>query len=359
MSESGEKSDSLSVRKSEKQPVKPVSVHRAFIYSALGPGWGEVYAGSRMRGYVTALIFGIFFIWFNWIIIKLFLGIFEGLIGNIDPSGELNFSGFKMGVSILLLYYVWSWGVLSAVITAMKQRRRNQAFSQKNDIWGLAISYICPGVGHIYAGKGFMGYILFIGFLLGILLFFPLCRQMWLSLDPVTKSDQPAVYDPYDMIERIKTLYLYVKTLVIQAKYSFAYIYSSLVRYFSVISTIMVIQNIKDIDSNRSGKKTTGTPPPLPGEFSDHFRWVRRSAGNGAGLFIIGWICPGSGQFLQKRLIAGWLFFTAYFSSMILIGFMLGTDTITPQDAEYLTWISTVVQLAAMVEAPARMKKAL
>ena len=40
--------------------VQPMSVHRAFVYSAGAPGLGEFYAGSRLRGIVTAALF-IFF----------------------------------------------------------------------------------------------------------------------------------------------------------------------------------------------------------------------------------------------------------------------------------------------------------
>ena len=39
-------------------PLKePVTVHRAFIYSACAPGWGDIYAGSRLRGYAALFLF--------------------------------------------------------------------------------------------------------------------------------------------------------------------------------------------------------------------------------------------------------------------------------------------------------------
>jgi len=48
-------------------PLKePVSAHRAFIYSACAPGWGDIYAGSRLRGYATLLIFLFCAAWFTW-----------------------------------------------------------------------------------------------------------------------------------------------------------------------------------------------------------------------------------------------------------------------------------------------------
>ena len=180
--------------------------------------------------------------------------------------------------------------------------------------------------------------------------------EMRASIGQLIMNNRQPLYSLYDQIEHTKNLYFSIKPLVIQAKYSFAVVYLSLVRDFAVISTILMIQNIKAVDPGRSVIKTKDTPPPLPGEISDHLRWVRRSVGNGAGLFILGWICPGSGQFLQNRLIAGGFFFVGFFSSIILTGLMLGTDIITPKGAEYLAWVSTLLQLAAMIEAPVRMK---
>ena len=62
-----------------------VSVHRAFVYGACGPGFGEIYAGARLRGYATLLLFLAFTVWFTWSLVgvmRIFVNqIFDSLSG--------------------------------------------------------------------------------------------------------------------------------------------------------------------------------------------------------------------------------------------------------------------------------------
>ena len=60
---------------------------------------------------------------------------------------------------------------------------------------------------------------------------------------------------------------------------------------------------------------------------------------------------PGSGQLLQKRDKAGWYFFSAYVSSMVLIGLLIKAGFISAINANTLSWVSVLIQWGAMIEA--------
>ena len=44
---------------------KPVSIHRAFVYSASFPGIGEIYAYRPIRGWITVVLFSAMLAWFG------------------------------------------------------------------------------------------------------------------------------------------------------------------------------------------------------------------------------------------------------------------------------------------------------
>jgi len=48
---------------------KSISSHRAFVYGASAPGLGEIYAGSRIRGIMTASLVIFFGIWFTRVLV--------------------------------------------------------------------------------------------------------------------------------------------------------------------------------------------------------------------------------------------------------------------------------------------------
>ena len=63
----------------------PISTHRAWVYGACAPGYGEIYAGARLRGYATLTLFVLFSAWFTWnlyVILRSIVGqIFDSLNG--------------------------------------------------------------------------------------------------------------------------------------------------------------------------------------------------------------------------------------------------------------------------------------
>ena len=104
--------------------VQPVSVHRAFVYSASAPGLGEFYAGSRLRGVVTAALFIFFTVGLArmlfTIVSAMVSQIFSSLSGNA-PSVFPPVPFFSMGVCFFGLYFIWLWAMISAVDVAAEQ----------------------------------------------------------------------------------------------------------------------------------------------------------------------------------------------------------------------------------------------
>ena len=66
-----------------------ISVHRAFVYSACGPGSGEIYAGARMRGAITVALIVLLAIWF---LVSFGFGILL-----VEPLNRIRVGGFQLG----------------------------------------------------------------------------------------------------------------------------------------------------------------------------------------------------------------------------------------------------------------------
>jgi TM2 domain-containing membrane protein YozV len=303
-----------------------VSVHRAFIYGASAPGFGEIYAGSRIRGFITAGVFIFFLVWFNWIVIDIMVRIMDLLFHRLNQGGDSVLSDlpiFSLGISFLGMYYIWLWAMISSVDVAVKHRQKNESSPQGSVPWGVAMSWFCPGAGQMYTGYRQFGYILFIGNLLGILLIIPAYMQLFTSISLLVKNEQLSASNPYALINIIREH-------MIILDYSFGNLAQKTVRYFAIAGTISGLMH---------------------GPLHSDSKWTEPSAAYGIGLFAAGWLCPGSGQLLQKRDKAGWYFFAGYVSSIVLIGFLIKTGFISAINANTLSWISVLIQWSAMIEA--------
>lgn len=303
-----------------------VSVHRAFIYGASAPGFGEIYAGSRIRGFITAGVFIIFLVWFNWIVIDIMVQMVDLLFSRLNQNRGSVLSDlpiFSLGISFLGMYYVWLWAMMSSVDVAVKHRSRSETSPQKSVPWGVAMSWFCPGAGQIYSGYRQLGYILFAGNLLGILLIIPAYTQLFTSISLLVKNQQLSAPNPYALIN-------IVREHLIILDYSFGNLAQKTVRYFAIAFTISDLMHVSLQSDNK---------------------WTKPSAAYGIGLFAAGWLCPGSGQLLQKRDGAGWYFFGGYVSSIVLIGLLIKTGFISAINANTLSWISILIQWGGMIEA--------
>ncbi|UCD79810.1 MAG: hypothetical protein JSW26_31245 [Desulfobacterales bacterium] len=310
-----------------------ISAHRAFVYGACGPGFGEIYAGARLRGYATLSLFIFFTIWFTWNlvgIIRIVVGqIFDSLDG-LKPFilPEMPFT--SAAISFFGIYFIWLWAMLSAVEAATNRRQKAGAEAQASVGWAAAIAWVCPGAGQVYTAERRLGFILFGAYLLGLLLIVPAYLQLFQSISELAKSGQLPTNDPLAVVD-------IVHKLIARVNYSFGTLFQDAVKYFSVAGTMAAL---------RQGPLKTDT------------KWLRPSMTYVAALLGLGWLCPGSGQLLQGRERLGWGFFAGYVGSKLLIGLLLGQDVITVENADLLAWVYVILQWAAMIEAPLAMRKA-
>ncbi len=306
---------------------KSINVHRAFVYGASAPGLGEFYAGSYIRGFITASIFISFSTWFILVFIDIIdsiLGLFFNSLKGITPLALPDLPLHSLGISFVGIYYIWLWAMISSVDVAMEHHGKSNEPPQVGTLWGLVMSWFCPGSGQIYTGSRRFGYILFTGYLLGILLILPAYMHLFHSISLLAKSGQLSTDNPYALI-------VIIKGHMIKVNYSLGSLFQKIVRYFALSSTIVALKH---------------------GTLDTDAKWMKSSIVYGAALFGVGWLCPGSGQLLQGRDHAGWYFFAGYVSSLLLTGLLLGAGLITPKSADTLSWISVLIQWGAMIEAP-------
>jgi hypothetical protein len=305
---------------------KVVSAHRAFVYGASLPGWGEYYAGSCLQGVIKAALVLFFGIWSMRILMVTVGGIvgqvFDSL-NNMTPFVMPDVPLVSMGISFLGIYYIWLWAVISSVDAAVENRRKNAHPPQTSIAWAFAMSWFCPGTGQIYTGSRRFGYILFGTYLLGILLIIPVYTDLATNISELAKSGKLPANNPYALIS-------IVHGLMIKVDFSFGRLFPTCIRYFAIAGAICDL---------RQGLLATDT------------RWVKSSIAYGLALIGLGWFCPGAGQLLQKRYRIGYYILAGYIGSKLFIGFLLGNELITTQSAETLDWIAVLIQWGAIFEA--------
>lgn len=311
---------------------KSISAHRAFVYGASAPGLGEIYAGSRIRGIMTASLFIFFGIWFTRVLVVIIGGMVDRVFDNLNDVTPIVVSDLPLisvGISFFGIYYVWLWAMISSVDAAVVHRRKNTEPPQASIAWAVAMSWFCPGSGQVYTGSRRFGYILFAAYLVGILLIVPVYFRLAHSITELTKSGQLSANNPYALIDM-------VHGLVVRVDYSFGKLFQAFIKYYAIAATICTLrQGLLETDA----------------------KWSTPSVALGAALFGIGWLCPGAGQLLQKRYRIGYYILAGYIGSKLLIGLLLGNDLLTIQKADTLAWISEFIQWSAMIEAPFRMWK--
>jgi hypothetical protein len=303
-----------------------ISVHRAFVYSACAPGLGEFYAGNRLRGLLTATLFIFATVWFTWTLFVILSGVigrffdsFYGAAPSVLP--DVHFS--SAAISFFALYFIWLWAMISAVDAATAHRRRHGKLPQASIGWAVASAWFCPGSGHVYAGSKRLGYLLFAAYLLAILAAVPAYVELFYSISRLAGSGELTPNSPYTVISMIHEL-------TAKAELSFGKLLRASVGYFAIAGTI---------DALRQHLPETDT------------RWSRFSIKCGAALIGLGWLCPGAGQFLQKRDTLGWCLLAGYIGSKFFTGFLLRHDFIAVSTADLLGWLSVVIKWGSVAEA--------
>lgn len=305
---------------------KSVSVHRAVVYGACAPGSGEIYAGSRIRGSLTAALFIFFLAWFTWTSIDIAADILNRFLAALNGTKGPPLRDLPIHQLIFALvgsYYIWLWAVISSVDLAVEHRRKSNEPSEASIFWGVAISWFCPGSGQVYTDSRRFGYLVFVAYLVGILLTVPPYLRMFQTISLLVKKGQLSASNPYELVDMMNQH-------LIRVNYSFGNLFQMMFKYVAVASTVTALKH-RYLQADTT--------------------WMKSSAAYGALLLGMGWLCPGSGQLLQGRDSPGWLFFIAYFGSVLLTGLALGVHFITTGGVDTVSWISVLIQWGAMIEA--------
>jgi hypothetical protein len=306
--------------------AKSISVHRAFAYGASAPGLGEFYAGSRLRGLATAALFLFATVWFARSLFVIFSRIMDRIFDSLNGAAPFvlpDVPYLSAAISFFALYFIWLWAMIGAIDAATAHRRISGEPPQASVAWAVAAAWFCPGAGHVYAGARRYGYLLFAAYLMAILAVVPAYKQLFDGISRLAGSGELTPNDPYTVIK-------IVHELVARSEYSFGKLLGASVRYFAIGGTIQLLQQrLPETDT----------------------RWSHPSAGYGAALLGIGWLCPGAGQLLQKRDRLGWYLLAACIGSKFLIAFLLHFDFIDVPAADLLDWLPVVIQWGAMAEA--------
>ena len=313
--------------------ARSISVHRAFVYGASAPGLGEFYAGSRLRGLVTAALFLFATVWFARALFIILSRIMDRIFDSLNGAAPFvlpDVPYLSAAISFFAIYFIWLWAMIGAIDAATAHRRSSGEPPQASVAWAVAAAWFCPGAGHVYAGSRRYGYLLFAAYLVAIMAVVPAYRQLFDGISRLAGSGELTPNDPYAVIK-------IVHELVTRAEYSFGKLLGASVRYFAIGGTICLLQQ------------------RLP---ETNIRWSQPSAGYGVALLGIGWLCPGAGQLLQKRERSGWCLLAAYIGSKFLIAFLLRFDLIDVPAADLLDWLSVIIQWGAMAEALFSMIKA-
>ena len=298
---------------------KTISVHRAFVYGAAAPGLGEIYAGSRMRGFLTLAAFISFGIWFTWVLFKIMGGIAGSMFDSLNTATPFKLPDLpfvSLGISFFGIYFIWLWAMISAVDVAVANRRENAEPPQLSTGWAVAISWFCPGSGQVYDASRRFGYILFAGYLIGILLIIPAYKQVFQSFSELAKSEQLSPNNPYALIDM-------VHGLLVKLDYSFGKLFQTGIKTFAIASCVSALRL---------------------GSLKNDNRWCRPSIGNGAALLGIGWLCPGAGQLLQKRFKIGWYILAGYLGSKVLHSYLL-EQAMRPKERAFPITILSLISM--------------
>lgn len=310
--------------------MQTASVHRAVIYSACAPGWGDIYAGSRCKGYATLSIFLICVIWATWTMAQTASAVVRQLFDSLEgitPFVMPDLPAAELAFSVGGIYFIWLWSMFSAADTAATQRRSAGVPAQASVAWAVAISWFCPGSGQVYTDDRRFGFLVFSAYLLGCLLIVPAYQQLFQGLSELAKSGELSPNNPLAVIG-------VVHGLIVRLDYSFGKIFQESTKYFAVAATLAALKR---------------------GPLSDDTKWLTPTAGYGMALLGLGWLCPGSGQLLQGRSRIGWGFLAGYCGSQFLIVLLLSGGLIAVEAADKLAWLALSVQWTSMIEAPVAM----
>lgn len=312
------------------EPGHAVSVHRAFIYAALAPGFGEWYAGARTRGVVVFTVFLATSVWGCWLLAVTALALMDLALGK-PLQNPLPLAG--LGVSFFLAIALWFWGMAGAVQAAVQTRRKSGDPPQIHPAWGVAMSWLCPGAGQLSLGRQPMGFIL-----LGLyVLIFPTLAPALAGLRGVLDN---AVTSAGQLFQRPDLIVQLARDISVHIELSFPSLAQSMVKTAAIALYC-------------------ATLGPLPGALgvrldTEGARWSASPVARGGGIAILGWLCPGAPQLLQGRESLGWSLLGTYLLIQSTAGGLLVQEIIPAHEASRIASLASIVVVASIVESLVR-----
>lgn len=312
------------------QKSAAINTHRAVLYAAGIPGWGEYLAGARLQGLVTLLAFlasTAAFCWAVWLVA-------QPLISFTSPSPP---TVAAMGASLLAMLAFWLWGIFNAARTARQARISQGVPPQCSPAWGAIFSWVCPGSGQAYAGKSLFGFMLLLLSIASTALLAPAYLNLGKGIQNLLQN--PAIaHAPLLVASRIEELFFTLH-------HSLPNVFLEGIKMFSIADAVMVL-HLQRMEQESIFTFDATVPAKRP--------WYAGNEAKAGGLFILGWLAPGAGQLCIGRNY-GWIFLGLFCGGQILLAFALRLHLVAVPLAMTFSWGPTLVMLAAMVEAPFRL----
>ncbi len=315
-----------------RSPGKPrhPSAHRAVLYAAAVPGWGEIHAGSWLFGCLTHLAFlgGLaLFTWQTW---ELFMAALE------SRQQAMVTATTGLGLGLLGMTVVWYWGQFHAAIMAQKARERAGLPRQQSPAWAALFSWLCPGCGQAYAGRVLFGALLLGAYSAGLAFKAPDYLHLFRGIREMLQNPALAAA-PLQMVADLKQLFVHLE-------FSTATVFLAATKTIAIADCVQTLVRKADsfsFDSDTRESCPEGDKPP----------WYTGVEARSGGLFLLGYVAPGAGQIMQGRAL-GWLFLGLYLGGLLGISLALTHGLVQTSTAQILSWGPTLVMAAAMFEAP-------
>jgi hypothetical protein len=306
------------------------SAHRAVLYAAAVPGWGEIHAGSWLFGCLTHLAFlgGLaLFTWQTW----------ELVMAALESRQQTMVTATAgLGLGLLGMTVVWYWGQFHAAIMAQKTRERAGLPRQQSPAWAALFSWLCPGCGQAYAGRVLFGALLLGAYSAGLAFKAPDYLHLFRGIKEMLQNPALAAA-PLRMVADLKQLFVHLE-------FSIATVFLTATKTIAIADCVQTL--VKKADSfsfDTIAKKSSQDEDKTP--------WYKGVEARSGGLFLLGYVAPGAGQIMQGRAL-GWLFLGLYLGGLLGISLALTHGLVRTSTAQTLSWGPTLVLAAAMFEAP-------
>ncbi|AGW12474.1 DUF6677 family protein [Megalodesulfovibrio gigas] len=324
----------------------PVSIHRAGVLAVLLPGWGDWHAGRRGRGTLLALAC---MACLSWLAVVGGVLLLDQLLvmplpeppsprqWTVDPL-------LQLAAAFLGLVWIWHLGIATAILAARERCREEdgastpgvQAPQVPQAPWfAVLVSWCAPGTGQIYAGRVRFGLGLLAAYLLGYLTIIPVLQHTLASAAGAASALGAWHGDP-PLVLASKIQHL-VMALRLEAVFSLPWKLHELLRAFAMADACALLAVPGLSRSAQSG-------------------WESASLARLFGHLLLGWLCPGAGQFLQGRERAGWRFFGMFWGLQLAGAILFAADAISLERLSLLQDVGTALAAAAGVEACWRME---